>query len=213
MVHSTKAEIIWTVIPVGILVIMAIPAARTLIAIEDMRGSEISIKATGYQWKWQYEYLGEDVSFFSQLDRQSDEARQLKSGVDPNSVQDYLLNVDNPLVVPEDTKIRMLLTGQDVIHAWWVPAFGMKKDAIPGTINELWFKVDAGKTGTYRGQCAELCGRDHGFMPVVVKVVTKEEYKAWLAAQKAATSPAPAEAPADAPAADAVAALPAAPRG
>jgi cytochrome c oxidase subunit 2 len=213
MVHSTKAEIIWTVIPVGILVIMAFQAARTLIAIEDMRGSEISIKATGYQWKWQYEYLGEDVSFFSQLDRQSDEARQLKSGVDPNSVQDYLLNVDNPLVVPEDTKIRMLLTGQDVIHAWWVPAFGMKKDAIPGTINELWFKVDAGKTGTYRGQCAELCGRDHGFMPVVVKVVTKEEYKAWLAAQKAATSPAPAEAPADAPAADAVAALPAAPRG
>jgi cytochrome c oxidase subunit 2 len=213
MVHSTKAEIIWTVIPVGILVIMAIPAARTLIAIEDMRGSEISIKATGYQWKWQYEYLGEDVSFFSQLDRQSDEARQLKSGVDPNSVQDYLLNVDNPMVVPEDTKIRMLLTGQDVIHAWWVPAFGMKKDAIPGTINELWFKVDAGKTGIYRGQCAELCGRDHGFMPVVVKVVTKEEYKAWLAAQKAAASPAPAEAPADAPAADAVAALPAAPRG
>jgi cytochrome c oxidase subunit 2 len=212
-VHSTKAEIIWTVIPVGILVIMAIPAARTLIAIEDMRGSEISIKATGYQWKWQYEYLGEDVSFFSQLDRQSDEARQLKSGVDPNSVQDYLLNVDNPMVVPEDTKIRMLLTGQDVIHAWWVPAFGMKKDAIPGTINELWFKVDAGKTGIYRGQCAELCGRDHGFMPVVVKVVTKEEYKAWLAAQKAAASPAPAEAPADAPAADAVAALPAAPRG
>ena len=213
MVHSTKAEIIWTVIPVGILVIMAIPAARTLIAIEDMRGSEISIKATGYQWKWQYEYLGEDVSFFSQLDRQSDEARQLKSGVDPNSVQDYLLNVDNPMVVPEDTKIRMLLTGQDVIPAWWVPAFGMKKDAIPGTINELWFKVDAGKTGIYRGQCAELCGRDHGFMPVVVKVVTKEEYKAWLAAQKAAASPAPAEAPADAPAADAVAALPAAPRG
>ncbi|MEY4847880.1 MAG: hypothetical protein RLZZ36_993, partial [Pseudomonadota bacterium] len=138
---------------------------------------------------------------------------QLKSGVDPNSVQDYLLNVDNPMVVPEDTKIRMLLTGQDVIHAWWVPAFGMKKDAIPGTINELWFKVDAGKTGIYRGQCAELCGRDHGFMPVVVKVVTKEEYKAWLAAQKAAASPAPAEAPADAPAADAVAALPAAPRG
>jgi cytochrome c oxidase subunit 2 len=213
MVHSTKAEIIWTVIPVGILVIMAIPAARTLIAIEDMRGSEISIKATGYQWKWQYEYLGEDVSFFSQLDRQSDEARQLKSGVDPNSVQDYLLNVDNPMVVPEDTKIRMLLTGQDVIHAWWVPAFGMKKDAIPGTINELWFKVDAGKTGIYRGQCAELCGRDHGFMPVVVKVVTKEEYKAWLAAQKAAASPAPAEAPADAPAADAVASLPASPRG
>jgi len=127
MVHSTKAEIIWTVIPVLILVIMAIPAARTLIAIEDTRNTEISIKATGYQWKWQYEYLGENVSFFSQLDRASDEARQLKSGIDPKTVPDYLLSVDNPLVVPEDTKVRMLLTAQDVIHAWWVPAFGMKR--------------------------------------------------------------------------------------
>jgi len=184
MTHSTKAEIIWTVIPVFILVIMAIPAARTLIAIEDTRNTEISIKVTGYQWKWHYDYLGEDVKFFSALDRASDEARQLGSGVDPKSVENYLLNVDNPLVVPEDTKVRVLLTAQDVIHAWWVPAFGMKKDAIPGNVNELWFKVDAGKTGIYRGQCAELCGRDHGFMPIVVKVVTKEEYKAWVAAQK-----------------------------
>jgi len=184
MVHNTKAEIIWTVVPVLILVAMAIPAARTLIAIEDTRNTEISIKATGYQWKWHYDYLGEDVKFFSSLDRQSDETRQLNSGLDPKTVDNYLLNVDNPLVVPEDTKVRMLLTAQDVIHAWWVPEFGMKKDAIPGTVNELWFKVDAGKTGIYRGQCAELCGRDHGFMPIVVKVVTKDEYRAWLAEQK-----------------------------
>lgn len=187
--HSTKAEIIWTVIPVIILVIMAIPAARTLIAIEDTRNSEISIKVTGYQWKWHYDYLGQDVKFFSTLDRASDEARQLQSGLDPNDVPDYLLNVDKPMVVPEDTKVRVLLTAQDVIHAWWVPQFGMKKDAIPGNVNELWFKVDAGKTGIYRGQCAELCGRDHGFMPIVVKVVTKQEYADWLAAQKAGASP------------------------
>jgi len=193
MTHSTKAEIIWTVIPVFILVLMAIPATRTLIAIEDTRGTELSIKVTGYQWKWHYEYLGEDVKFFSTLARSSDEARQLQSGIDPKSVPDYLLDVDNPLVVPEDTKVRVLLTAQDVIHAWWVPDFGMKKDAIPGNVNELWFKVDKGKTGIYRGQCAELCGRDHGFMPVVVKVVTKAEYAQWLAQQKAPAAPAAAE--------------------
>jgi cytochrome c oxidase subunit 2 len=215
--HSTKAEIIWTLIPVLILVLMAVPAARTLIAIEDTRNTELTVKVTGYQWKWQYEYLDEGISFFSSLDRASDEARQLQSGIDPASVQDYLLNVDNPLVVPEDTKVRVLLTAQDVIHAWWVPDFGMKKDAIPGFVNELWFKVDAGKTGTYRGQCAELCGRDHGFMPVVVKVVSKADYAAWVAAQKAAKAPAEA-APAETPPADAttpvepaVAAAPAAP--
>ena len=116
---------------------------------------------------------------------------------------DYLLNVDNPLVVPVDTKVRLLLTAQDVIHAWWVPDFGMKKDAIPGFVNELWFKVDADKAGTYRGQCAELCGQDHGFMPVVVKVVSKDDYKAWVAQQKAAAAP-PAEAvPAEAAGRDA----------
>ena len=186
LTHSTKAEIIWTVIPVLILVAMAIPAARTLIAIEDTRNTELSIKVTGYQWQWHYDYLGEEVKFFSRLDRKSDEARQLNSGTDPNTVENYLLDVDNPLVVPEDTKVRMLLTAQDVIHAWWVPAFGMKKDAIPGNVNELWFKVDAGKTGLYRGQCAELCGRDHGFMPIVVKVVTKEEFAAWLAERRGA---------------------------
>jgi cytochrome c oxidase subunit II len=198
MVHSTKAEIVWTVIPVLILVVMAVPATRTLIAIEDTRNTEISIKVTGYQWKWQYEYLDDGINFFSTLDSQSNEARQLQSGIDPNSVPDYLLNVDNPLVVPEDTKVRLLLTAQDVIHAWWVPDFGMKKDAIPGFVNELWFKVDAGKAGTYRGQCAEICGRDHGFMPIVVKVLSKPDYAAWLAAQKAAAEPATEAAPADA---------------
>ena len=119
------------------------------------------------------------------------------SGIDPNTVPDYLLNVDNPLVVPEDTKVRLLLTAQDVIHAWWVPDFGMKKDAIPGFINELWFKVDAGKAGTYRGQCAEICGRDHGFMPIVVKVLSKPDYAAWLARRRRAAEPAEAG-PADA---------------
>jgi cytochrome c oxidase subunit 2 len=189
--HSTKAEIIWTVIPVVILVIMAIPAARTLIAIEDTRNTELTIKVTGFQWKWQYEYLDAGISYFSTLDRDSNAARGLESGIDPYKVDNYLLNVDNPLVVPVDTKVRLLLTSQDVIHAWWMPVFGVKKDAIPGFVNEAWFKVDADKVGVYRGQCAELCGRDHGFMPIVVRVLSKEDYKAWFAAQKGgATAPA-----------------------
>jgi cytochrome c oxidase subunit 2 len=182
--HNTKAEIIWTVIPVIILVAMAVPAARTLVKIEDTRGSELTVKVTGYQWKWQYEYVDHGVSFFSTLARASDEARQLDSGVDPASVANYLLEVDNPLVVPQGRKVRVLITANDVIHAWWVPDFGMKKDAIPGFINEMWFNAE--KPGTYRGQCAELCGRDHGFMPVVVEVKPQAEFDAWLAAQKAA---------------------------
>ena len=208
--HSTKVEIIWTVIPVLILVVMAIPAARTLIAIEDMRNTELTVKVTGYQWRWQYEYLDEGISFFSVLDRKHDEIRQTQSGLDPKAVENYLLDVDNPLVVPVDTKVRILLTAQDVIHAWWVPDFGMKKDAIPGLVNEMWFKVDTSKTGRYRGQCAELCGRDHGFMPVVVKVLSKDDYKSWVAQQKAAAQPAPATEPAAAEA-PAQAAAPAAP--
>jgi cytochrome c oxidase subunit 2 len=182
--HSTKAEIIWTVIPVLILVGMAIPAARTLVKIDDTRGSELTVKVTGYQWKWQYEYVGEGVSFFSTLARDSDAARQTGSGVDPKSIPNYLLEVDRPLVVPEGVKVRVLITAADVIHAWWVPDFGMKKDAIPGYINEMWFKAE--KAGVYRGQCAELCGRDHGFMPVVVEVKPRAEFDAWLEAQKAA---------------------------
>ena len=182
--HSTMAEVIWTIIPVFILVAMAIPAARTLVMIEDSSGSELTVKVTGYQWKWQYEYVEHGVSFFSTLARDSDVARQVDSGVDPGTVPNYLLEVDKPLVVPQGVKVRVLITAADVIHAWWVPDFGMKKDAIPGFINELWFKAD--KAGTYRGQCAELCGRDHGFMPVVVEVKPRAEFDAWLAAQKEA---------------------------
>jgi cytochrome c oxidase subunit 2 len=184
LVHSTRVEIIWTLVPIAILVIMAVPAARTLIEIEDTRGSEISIKVTGYQWRWHYDYLDRGVSYFSTLSRDSNAARQLGSGIDPNTVPNYLLDVDRPLVIPAGTKVRLLLTAGDVIHAWWVPDFGMKKDAIPGFVNELWVNVDEQKTGTYRGQCAELCGRDHGFMPIVVEVKSKGDFEAWLSAQQ-----------------------------
>jgi cytochrome c oxidase subunit II len=185
MVHNTKVEIAWTIVPVAILVAMAVPSARTLIQIEDLRNSELSIKITGYQWGWNYEYLDRGVSFFSRLDRQSDAARQLASGIDPSSVPHYLLSVDNPLVVPVGTKVRLLLTANDVIHSWWVPAFGVKKDAIPGLVNDAWFKVDTDRPGLYRGQCAELCGRDHGFMPIVVDVRSKDDFAAWLKAKAA----------------------------
>jgi cytochrome c oxidase subunit II len=186
--HSTKAEVIWTIIPIAILVGMAVPAAETLIKIEDMRDSQLSIKVTGYQWKWHYDYLDKNVSFFSTMSRDSNEARQLRSGIDPNTIPNYLLDVDNPLVVPVGVKVRILLTASDVIHAWWVPDFGMKKDAIPGFVNELWFRAD--EPGTYRGQCAELCGYDHAFMPVVVVVKPQAEYDAWLQAQQDAAKPA-----------------------
>jgi cytochrome c oxidase subunit II len=184
LTHSTKFEIVWSIVPLIILVLMAVPSARTLIDIEDTRGSELLIKVTGYQWKWHYEYLDRGVSFFSTLARSSNAARQLGSGIDPNTVPNYLLDVDNPLVVPAGTKVRLLLTSNDVIHAWWVPDFGMKKDAIPGFINELWFRVDEGRIGTYRGQCAELCGRDHGYMPIVVEVKSKVDFEAWLKAMQ-----------------------------
>jgi len=183
MLHSTKVEIVWTAIPIIILVVMAIPAAKGLIKDEDMTKADMDIKVTGYQWKWEYDYLDQKVDFFSTLSRDSNAARIKGSGVDPYSVQNYLLDVDHPLVVPVHKKIRMLLTAGDVIHAWWVPALGMKKDAIPGYINELWFRAD--EVGTYRGQCAELCGRDHGFMPIVVVVKSQEDYEAWLNAQHA----------------------------
>jgi cytochrome c oxidase subunit 2 len=202
LVHNTRVEIVWTAIPVAILVAMAVPAAKTLVQLEDTRNTELTIKVTGFQWGWQYDYLDKGVLFFSRLDRKSDAARQLLSGVDPTTVEHYLLNVDNPLVVPSATKVRLLVTGADVIHSWWVPAFGMKKDAIPGYVNELWFNVDADKTGLYRGQCVELCGRDHGFMPIVVDVRSKEAFEAWLKStaesQKQAAAP---QQPAAAPAA------------
>jgi cytochrome c oxidase subunit 2 len=184
LVHSTKVEIVWTVIPIFILIGMAVPIAKTLIEIEDMGNVDLNIKVTGYQWKWEYEYLGQNVSFFSTLKRDSNAARQLGSGIDPKSVEHYLLDVDNVLVIPAGQKIRFLLTAQDVIHAWWVPAFGMKKDAIPGYVNEIWVQVDADKVGTYRGQCAELCGQDHGFMPIVVEVKSPADFDAWLRAKQ-----------------------------
>ncbi len=190
LTHSHKVEVIWTIVPILILVIMAIPAAKTLIQIEDTRNTELSIKVTAYQWKWHYDYLDKGVSYFSQLAQTSNAARQLGSGIDPKTVDHYLLDVDHPLVVPEGTKVRLLLTANDVIHAWWVPDFGMKKDAIPGFVNEMWFKVEEGKAGFYRGQCAELCGRDHGFMPIVVEVKSKADFAAWLEEQKAAAQPA-----------------------
>ena len=183
--HSTRLEIAWTIIPVFILVAMAVPSVAKLIKIEDTSNSELTVKVTGYQWQWHYEYLDTGVSFYSKLAEKSNEARQLHSGVEPTSVENYLLDVDNPLVVPVGTKIRILLTDNDVIHYWWVPDFGMKRDAIPGFINEMWISVDADKPGTYRGQCVELCGRDHGFMPVVVVAKPKAEFQAWLEQKKA----------------------------
>jgi cytochrome c oxidase subunit II len=189
--HSTTAEIVWTIIPFFILIGMAIPAAGTLIKMEDFRDTDITIKITGYQWKWQYTYIDEGIDFFSTLHPDSNHARQTgASGWGADAFDElkkvnngnYLLEVDNPLVLPVGKKIRFLLTSNDVIHAWWAPDLAIKKDAIPGYINEMWTKIE--KPGTYRGQCVELCGRDHGFMPVVVKAVTEDEYKAWVAQQK-----------------------------
>jgi cytochrome c oxidase subunit II len=200
MVHSTKVEIVWTIIPVIILVVMAIPAAELILKMEDMRNAGLSIRVTGYQWKWQYQYMdaAEGISFFSTLKQDANFARQLRSGIDPATVPNYLLDVDHPMVIPSGTKVRVILTSQDVIHAWFVPDFGLKRSAIPGFINELWFKVDPGKEGIYRGQCAALCGRDHGFMPVVVDVRTPDDFKKWVDEQKAALKQAAAPA-SDAP--------------
>ncbi|HBK45835.1 MAG TPA: cytochrome c oxidase subunit II, partial [Xanthomonadaceae bacterium] len=198
--HNTKAEIVWTVIPVLILIAMAWPATAKLIAMYDTRDSEMTVKVTGYQWMWKYEYLGENVELTSRLARESDRIRQ--SGERPTAASQphYLLDVDNRLVLPVDTKIRFVITSDDVIHAWWVPALGWKQDAIPGIINEAWTNIEV--PGVYRGQCAELCGKDHGFMPIVVEALPKAEFQRWLAARK----PAPAEqAPTAAP--------PAAPEG
>jgi len=181
---SLAVEIAWTVVPFLILVAMAIPSARTLIKMEDFRDSQVTIKVTGYQWKWHYDYLEQGVSFFSTLDREHNAARQLGSGIDVHAIPNYLLNVDEPLVVPTGKKVRLLLTSNDVIHAWWVPALGGKKDAIPGYVQEMWFEVDEDKPGVYRGQCAELCGRDHGFMPIVVEAKLPADYEAWLAERK-----------------------------
>jgi cytochrome c oxidase subunit 2 len=184
--HSNRIEIIWTLVPVLILISMAVPAARVLVQTEDPVATDLTIRVTGYQWKWAYEYADTGVTILSTLARDSNRARQLGSGVDPFSVPNYLLEVDHPLVVPAGVKVRVLITANDVIHSWWVPALAIKKDAIPGFINEAWFEIDADKTGIYRGQCAELCGRDHGFMPIVIEVKSKADFDAWLKQQQAA---------------------------
>jgi cytochrome c oxidase subunit II len=179
--ESTTVEVLWTIVPFIILIVMAVPATKALVMMEDVTKSDLTIKVTGYQWKWQYEYLGEDVSFFSTLGQASNKARQLGSGVNPEGVENYLLEVDNEIVVPVNRKIRFLTTAADVIHSWWVPALGWKRDAIPGYINESWATIK--KEGVYRGQCTELCGKDHGFMPVVVRAVPKAEFEQWYASQ------------------------------
>ena len=180
--HSMTAEIIWTAIPVVILLVMAVPAAETMVKLEDSRDPDISIVVTAYQWKWHYKYQNEDIAFYSSLARPSVEARRKQSGVDPNAVDNYLLDVDRPVVVPRGAKVRLLVTSNDVVHSWWVPALAIKKDAVPGIVNETWFR--ANETGTYRGQCAELCGKDHGYMPVVVEVVEPDAYQAWVDTRK-----------------------------
>ncbi len=178
--ESTTVEVIWTVIPFIILIAMAVPSTKVLIEMYDSSDSDVDIQVTGYQWKWQYKYLGEDVDFFSTLKTPKEEIAN-EQEKNPN----YLLEVDNELVVPINKKVRFLFTANDVIHSWWVPELAIKKDAIPGFINESWTRIN--EVGTYRGQCAELCGKDHGFMPIVVKAVTQEDYDIWLADQKSAS--------------------------
>jgi cytochrome c oxidase subunit II len=192
--HSTFLEVLWTGIPILILIGAAIPATKQVMAQynadHDPKPYEMTIKIVGQQWLWTYEYPAEGISLTSRLDRESDRLRQNTASTDAEirAHKHYLRDVDNPLVIPADTRIRFVLTADDVIHAWWVPALGWKQDAIPGVINEAWTNVPADKVGTYRGVCAELCGKDHGFMPIVVKVVPKAEYKTWLAEQKAKNS-------------------------
>ena len=177
--ESTKVEILWTAIPFVILIAMAVPATKTLIAMEDASKADLTIKVTGSQWKWHYEYMGEDVEFYSMLATSQDEITNL-ADKNPN----YLLEVDKPLVLPINQKIRFLMTSDDVIHSWWVPDFAVKKDANPGFINETWTNIN--EEGIYRGQCAELCGKDHGFMPVVVEAKSEADFKVWLADAKQA---------------------------
>jgi len=180
--HSTRAEIVWTIIPVLILVAMAVPATTALINMEVAPETEMTIKITGFQWRWKYEYVEDDIQFISSLHPDSNAARRLSSGTDPSSVDNYLLEVDKPLVLPAETKIKFLITADDVIHSWWVPALGWKRDAVPGFINEAWTEIM--EPGIYRGQCAELCGKDHGFMPIVLKVLPKSEYENWKKQQR-----------------------------
>ncbi|HEU0203868.1 MAG TPA: cytochrome c oxidase subunit II [Burkholderiaceae bacterium] len=178
--ESTQVEVLWTIVPFFIVVGMALPATKTVVAMKDTTNADITIKATGYQWKWGYDYLngeGEGISFLSTL---TTPRQQIDGGDDAARIANktYLLDVDNELVVPVDKKIRVITTANDVIHAWWIPALGVKQDAIPGLVRDTWFRAE--KTGTYRGQCAELCGRDHAFMPIAVRVVSHDEYTKWV---------------------------------
>lgn len=185
--ESTTVELAWTIVPFLILVGMAIPATKTLIAMEDTSNTELTVKITGYQWMWEYEYIDEGLNFYSALSTPREQLYDLAE-----KSENYLLEVDNPLVLPVDTKIRLLTTAADVIHAWWIPDLGWKRDAIPGFINDNWTYIE--EPGIYRGQCAELCGKDHGYMPIVVHAVSKEEFQQWLAEQKGEQVAAAAEA-------------------
>ena len=176
--NNKPAQILWTLIPCLVVVGMAFPATRTVFAMKDTANPDMTIKVTGYQWKWRYDYLGENVSFYSDLSTPRDQIEnQAPKG------ENYLLEVDNPMVVQVGKKVRILVTANDVIHSWWVPAFGVKQDAIPGFVRDSWFKVDT--PGVYRGQCAELCGKEHGFMPIVVEALPEEKYRTWLADRQA----------------------------
>ncbi|HEY8245541.1 MAG TPA: cytochrome c oxidase subunit II [Casimicrobiaceae bacterium] len=175
--ENTVVEIVWTVIPFLILLFMAYPATKTILAMKDTSASELTIKVTGYQWKWNYDYLQDGFGYYSSL---STPVAQIENR-EPKG-EHYLLEVDNPMVVPVDTKVRVLITAGDVLHAWWVPALGVKQDAIPGFVRDSWFRAE--QIGIYRGQCAELCGKEHGFMPIVVEVKSKADYAKWAAEQK-----------------------------
>jgi cytochrome c oxidase subunit 2 len=175
--ENTTVEVVWTVIPFVILMGMAYPAAKVVIDMKDTRNPDMTVKITGYQWKWGYDYLNDGISFYSNLAT----PREQINGTEAKG-EHYLLEVDEPMVVPVGKRVRLLITADDVIHSWWVPTLGAKQDAIPGFIRDSWFKAD--KIGTYRGQCVELCGKDHGFMPIVVEVVSEEDYKAWVAKKK-----------------------------
>jgi cytochrome c oxidase subunit II len=181
--ESVAVEIAWTVVPFFIVIAMALPATKAVVAMKDTTNADITIKATGYQWKWGYDYLkgeGEGIGFYSTLDATH---REMSNSGKPPSTDDYLLKVDNPLVVPVGKKIRVITTADDVIHAWMVPAFGVKQDAIPGFVRDAWFRAE--KTGDFYGQCAELCGKEHAYMPIHVKVVTQEQYAKWAGDKQA----------------------------
>ena len=187
--ESTKVEILWTAIPIVILIAMAVPATSTLIDMENNDNSDVTIQITGSQWKWHYKYFDQNIEYYSVLSTPREQYENQNGSFEGNGApkgKDYLLEVDKPLVIPANKKVRFLITSDDVIHSWWVPAFAVKQDGNPGFINEAWTNVD--EPGIYRGQCAELCGKDHGFMPIVVEVKSAADYDAWLIEQNALTA-------------------------